>query len=872
MPGMDILQAALSNLRTRSHTSTDEWIVPYTGRVSPPPRQASGKPLWRASVKSASYSNLFNVTCGGSLVHTGERVKKRQVNGYTHATACGARGLHPKHKKSASMTATSSQNSPLLPAQADRFPSYTSVTTGLREPNILFSPLNRQLRAQAGNYENISPQTNNISFGVLSDDSETRRRTVSAPYYPSSHLEIPYQNMEASKQWHVPSARELYISPRPLLFSQSADSRQPPDSRSSVYSNTSTDSQSVRKHVLEVQEARQLERENWATIMQRRDRSLSLGGRAKPPLDTMPVGNARARERERSKSRDKSTDRPMTNLVGGIQGGKRSLSFIHRWGRPSHDSSSSGFEGSSNDGKGALFNHTRTKSADEVPSSFAFARPSAMCREGLPSRNFGSFDPDLYNGNYKPVSTLQTNIYSRGYTRSHPNLRTLTEGNFIKKESRQHPMARSPGKTLQFKQPSTTSRGGVVVISRVASNRWATTTARTKQITSPLDISKPLPDLPLEANSLTDLDGMPVPPSIHSISSTVNQTFGYLDATEISQDSQEKNIQAVSVDGKSENIISCVGIESTGFPIVQPQVKKQVFNSSNARIFLAKQQQRARMQRAFKFPVQSPPGYWQPVTKNSFVDSSVGDSSNATHLSCRPADDSSEILPQTPITAPPHYVTRDTIQLCRCPGTIGTQKSEKNFSRSSTTIERLMSGVHVGSNSSSSNSSPFQPLDNCCGDSFGRRGETPSAIQDNDDFHGLFFQTPHDLIPTPDIPMELDHPLVPRVQSPKHSEESLHILHRIDASEPISPEDYQIIYLSGGSDGTVINTPDAILSDDPKVDSERSNITYRPEEVKQKMPNPVKFEIPIKSNSSRKIRPTRNSAEKGLRLNGPSES
>ncbi|ODN84769.1 hypothetical protein, variant [Cryptococcus amylolentus CBS 6039] len=836
---MDRLQNAFTNLRTRAYSSADtlpqpsadEWYIPYTGNPTLPPQdpQRPQKKATHHRKASSLGGNLRSAMCGTEMEDDGH--DRRDVR-YNPAAASVQRFLSRSHKGlSPSSSFPSSQESlDHNPAPATRFPSYTSVPTGLEEPHILFSPLNRELRAKAESSGESVPLRDQPTLEESSAD--IRRRTVSLPNRSRHNLET-YQQKDEPRQWLVPSTRELFLFPRPHLYPRPSQHAQTRVRRNSIesFSTSSSDDGAL---VLEQTQARAKERNNWATLVQRRGRSLSLGGRAEPPPDAPIVGNAKARERERSRSRERGRNGSMLNIsLGGVQGRKRSASLGSRWGRRSKSSSVSdrGERGDS------VNNFGKENGSPAIPNSFGFTRSTnTFRRDGMPPRSLGVSDPNLI-GSYQRNNPTPSLAHSRGYTQSHPDLHDTLHSY----HEPRNPAASVPlGRTLHFKQPSVADRGGVVVISRNASSRWAS--SRANRSVPFLETEKPLPSLPNEQRLSSAPSDMPVSPTGDSLMFGMSPAFRGSGEFEAAQDEWQRRQEEIGV---------AVSPGLGHYPeaeVERPQRPEDLRfsdGSPKVRDFLAKQQKLARMRKAFKAPVQSPAGYRRPGPISPHVLSPLYASTTTNGDSSGAANDSSGLLPSapSPVSSAKIQIRQPTIE-------------ERGHNRSTSV------GVIEGQGKDPQALTPERPWSGSDLERKSKNGSRPSTdehrtrssgistVQDEEDFHGLFFRTPHDAQSTPSLPSGNLFPPLPPL--PPMSSRGSRLSFGVDTISrgngqglAHSTSDSQLRRTSAGSDGTMseINTPDTMLEE---ILTQGLDVEPRPvTPPRRKLLAPISIERPI---------------------------
>ncbi|WVQ78057.1 hypothetical protein IAT38_000138 [Cryptococcus sp. DSM 104549] len=837
---MERLSNAFTHLRARSHSSADggvqrpvadEWYIPYTGRPSPAPvgREADvTPPPATAPVKSSSHGNLLSVMCGGTMEDDNwerERggYRREKPSGDARNPAAGVQRLLPKRGNGGSSSNPSYEGGLEVPREPERFPSFTSVPTGLAEENILFSPLNRQMRAAAGGEQSGPARPYAAEYPPV----EPRQRTVSAPHPRSQSRRYPREREEEDdpKQWQVASMRELLVLPRPNLLPHNPPNRTAhltakPQKRSSLNSfATATTTDDDERVVLDGQ-ARTREREEWAEYVRRRGRSLSLGGQAEPPLGAMPVGNAKARERERSRSRERNRNSSSLSLGGG-QGRKRATSFGSKWSHGhsrkslslslSRGGSFSKKEERKDEKRGSFLDMDR--GAEDVPGSFGFVKQpgGGGRRDGMPTRGYGASESNLHDMSKRHSdSSNGGKVYGRGQTRSNPDLLNMfappgeSSGGSSNDSRYPAPVGMGPTRTLQFKQPSVADRGGVVVIARGSSRRAATLGSSARPL-APLDLSKPLPSLPPEA-MVTPLPESSVLPSFAdeiglAISPGLRGSGEFANAQSPARGEQVMTPRTPDEEiGVALSPVMRRGESDSGQEL-EPASERRLSQlsdgggatggSANARAFLAKQQQRARMRRAFQSPVQSPAGYRRPSGHTTPLTMSTSSSSGGTSFPA--ANDSSGLLPSTLPPTPtradgPRRKTAIEEAIVRnraaSVGVLEAQdKDAQERARSAlgerpksdtpsapvsatmplTALSSLASGTAggVGSRGRPDTGSSAVSASVSMADS--RASVTPSMVQDERDFHGLFFRTPHEAYPpTPDVQPHA----IPRVPVP----------------------------------------------------------------------------------------------------------
>ncbi|OXG22228.1 hypothetical protein C366_01126 [Cryptococcus neoformans Tu401-1] len=832
---MDILHK-FNNIRGRSHTTSanvpprptaDEWYIPYTGRISPPSQvQTNEKKAksHRAPHKSASHGNLLSVMCGGGLgdIATLKPHGKGNRRGQEVFVdpAAGGQKHYSRHQRGASTSALSPSSHLNKSRHAALSPSYTSVPTGLAEPNILFSPLNRQLRASAkGSREDTSRYAHGSYLDHQDMDHEKRQRAVSAPHRSKHQHHNPYSFKEEPRQWHPSSSSELFILPRPHLLAQPLQDRH--GRRSSIGSLTTMTSSDDAEKVLENGKARMREREEWAGYVERRGRAISLGCHAEPPPDALPVGNAKARERERSRSRERGKNNSMSSLnLGIIQGRKRSTSLGNRWARHSRGSSVSDIH--KNDQNRRLLEPNASEKPSEIPESFAFVKSASTIKRDVfpPTR----LDASKSVSQYRPESPVIQGLYTRGHIKSNPNLLSSFASN---NPSHNPYVAPHSGPSLHFKQPSIADRGLVVVIGRGASSRCATKMAKTNDLLPPLDLSKPLPDLPPEADLLVTPNDLPVTPSSDSIGVAISPDMGGLRGFEVSQAPVEQvDAPSFAIANADEELalspLSPVVDTSRTAPelpvrysqdsrysIEEKRLSSGSTGSSTARAFLAKQHQRARLKQAFQSPLQSPSGYRRQEDSISSVKPlTVSTSTNisnvnttATSAAFAAANNSSGVLP-----VPSLRSVNDYTDARKRKTAVSMGDMDKQEKRGPTEF----AGANETPCSKAEIKGTEKELDP-------KLSDTPSTAADDEDFQGLFFRTPLDSqttssLPSHDTSSRLAVPYARWTNSPGEAKPSQTVVSQ--AEQELSQGKYRPVS-EGSDDGTYleIGMPEMLLND-----------------------------------------------------------
>ncbi|WVW83148.1 hypothetical protein I302_105166 [Kwoniella bestiolae CBS 10118] len=637
----------------------DEWYIPYSPNTRPNlPTRESGiglspisptKPSTNYSMFTNVFSTNTNAIAGPSnskpFPYPTRPATTTPQNTYTSTynnPAAGVSRLLPSStRKQGTLYKSPSYNSISDLTRTERIPSSSSVPTGLAGPNILFSPLNRELRAGAepeeGHYP-ASPSKMNAnaqqkksyppsSFNPIQRSqplgSTARQRTVSAPR--PTRNKNPHEYRAENKRWAVPTMCDMFLLPRPTLLPHEITPPTTPEEenekRLSVGSMNSTNNGET---VLEKGRYRDEEREEWAELVKRRGRSLSLGSTAPPPGAPI-IGNARARSRERSmdggsggRSRSNSLIRALTPSTSLR---KRSASFGSRFTNSnsndhSRKSSMTRRESDRNPSK-----RDRAASFLNIEGRGAMSTNDSSANYGGPHQSKQRFSAPRYSSddymylsqkNRKRSTSLP---YSSNYakTRSDPLLANFatTPAARPPSESR-YPLSAIPaGKSLQFKQPSVADkgdRGGVVIISKGASRRTSSKYERegTFRPPAPLNLSKPLPDIPKD-------DGSPILPESGPFISLTDE-IGVAISPDLGGVEKEKVVVVEQEEPKT------APLPRTSDSLSPVKSRLSDGGSATARAFLAKQQQRARTKRAF----QSPSSKGAIIPTRAKVDASAG--------------------------------------------------------------------------------------------------------------------------------------------------------------------------------------------------------------------------------------------------------
>ncbi|KAK6902863.1 hypothetical protein I203_108123 [Kwoniella mangroviensis CBS 8507] len=644
---MERQPSVLNKLRSR-HTydsipnnGGDEWYIPYSPNSRPDlPFRQSGIGLspispTKPSTNYSMFSNVFSTT---SNAIAGPSTSKpfpvrpattTPLDTYDNNPSSGIARLLPSSRKQGALYKSPSYNSISdLNNKPERIPSSSSVPTGLQAPNILFSPLNRELRAgsssnnpQQKSYPPSSFNRNPIQRSQpINGMTNHRQRAVSAPKPRKNN---PYEYKAENKRWAVPTMCDMFLLPRPTLLPHEITPPTTPEDenekRLSVGSMNSTSTTNNNEAVLEKGRFRDEEREEWANLVKRRGRSLSLGSTAPPPGAPI-IGNARARSREKSidgssrRSRSHSLIRALTPSTSLR---KRSASFGSRFTNPNPNSASSSNPLSR---KSSVTRRESSRKNSGRNTSFLnldglgtthTARPSHVTskdhghssKQRFSAPRYSSDDYMYISHNNRKRSTSMPYSTNSALTRSDPLLANFATASV---ESRYPITAAIPsGRSLQFKQPSVADKGdkgGVVIISKGASRRTPFSAKYEREGTfrppAPLNLSKPLPDIPQD-------DISPILPESGPFISLTDEI-----GVAISPDIVGVDREVIVIDNEDMSEPKTAPLPKTTDPL-SPKTftaKSRLSDggSATARAFLAKQQQRARTKRAFQSPSKGP--------------------------------------------------------------------------------------------------------------------------------------------------------------------------------------------------------------------------------------------------------------------------
>ncbi|WVQ98671.1 hypothetical protein IAU59_005802 [Kwoniella sp. CBS 9459] len=648
---MDRQSSVFGKLRSRTNTydssiGQDEWFIPYNARPSLPTRD-SGIGLSPVTQK-APHGNLLSVFTGvGGGNNTASastsasasngldrnyafpRPAATPNNTYTSTYAqpqpqshlqsvSGMQRLMPR-RQGALVKSPSYSSISDVARSPDRMPSSSSVPTGLDAPKMLFSPLSREIRAQ----QHTAPPTTyrDPLYQSFSGSPAPRQRTVSAPKPSRSrHGNNPYEDRAESRRWAVPTMCDMFLLPRPQLLPHLITPPASPEEADKRLSlNSSLDDHNQDK-VLEDGQARIQEQQEWTGLVKRRGRSLSLGSTAPPPGAPM-IGNVRARskEREGSTSRSNSLVRAITPSSRG-SGRIRSASFGSKWSasrkssnatsrRESERQSSSFLNITDDDGRDAKsrqFPRNFPSNNQRHPSSASRKDFGTSSGQTLLPRGQNAQDPfrHSYSSDTTNRKRSQSLPYKNGHshTRSDPGLLSAfssqVDPHARQGESRYPTAAIPAGRTLQFKQPSVADKGGVVIISKSPARRSTTAQVThgggTFKPPAPLDLSKPLPDLPIDDSSPVLPESGPFVPLTTEIGIAISPDVG------------KRGSQRQLIEGSPTPKTAPLPRTDPTSPISPTKSRLSDGGSATARAFLAKQQQRARTKRAFQSPAQGP--------------------------------------------------------------------------------------------------------------------------------------------------------------------------------------------------------------------------------------------------------------------------
>ncbi|KAK4688226.1 GPN-loop GTPase, partial [Tremellales sp. Uapishka_1] len=310
-----------------------------------------------------------------------------------------------------------------LDTPPSELPSSNSVNTGLAAPKMLFSPLTRELKSlrQVGSTPDLRV-------------AQSRQRTVSTPH---SAPPMPSHQPRKDRQWAAPTMCDKYVFPKPHIVPITIT---PPGSPEKTLPHPV---------VIEGQE-RERERNEWANLVKKRGRSLSLGGTAAPPLSAPVVGSMRARSKERDGHSRKNSE------TSGVRGG----SFSSLWGSR---------RGSEARRSGSVSRDTKVESP-VYKNLASFGIGTGSLRRPSNARTSGDLDREDPFHHRRP----STKRGHHGHSQSNPDLLSMRNAN----------------QTLQFTEPSPLDSGRVVVIGPAPDTRRRQTS---------VNLSKPLPNLPSDA-------------------------------------------------------------------------------------------------------------------------------------------------------------------------------------------------------------------------------------------------------------------------------------------------------------------------------------------------------------------------------------
>ncbi|WRT67080.1 uncharacterized protein IL334_004046 [Kwoniella shivajii] len=652
---MERQSSVFGKLRSRNTYDTipneDEWFIPYNAGQRPNlPTRQSGiglSPITQKSISNNIFSNVFSNSnsnpnnngnapiAGPSNSQPFPRPTPTPMNTYSSTYGGGLKLLPLPRRPTGTLAKSPSYGSlsDLDMTRTERLPSSSSVPTGLAAPSMLFSPLNRELRASMNDNEahsQIHPQAQSTQRQIpshpihrsqpLLSQSQRRQRAVSAPR-PSKNRN-PHMYRAESRRWAVPTMCDMFLLPRPTLLPHEITPPVTPEEEQEKRLSMESGSYVDHEKVLENSKAREQEREEWANMIKRRGRSLSLGSTAPPPGAPI-IGNVRARSKERS-SRSRSNS--LVNILtpsSSIR--KRSASFTSRW---SNSRKSSMTRNESERGNKSSFSYPNggERQKTGVPKGYGFVPPAVS------SKDYGTFPqqrfsvPTENDPFYRPQPARKRST-SMPFTNDMPSYQNdPLLANFATTESRYPTSAIPSGRTLQFKQPSVADRvdrGGVVIITKGASRSTPSRGSRlegTFKPPAPLNLSKPLPDIPKDDISPILPESGPFIPFTEEIGLAISSNDEH--EPKGKEQISEGEAKAEQVSPKTAPLPNTEALS----PRTPTKSRLSDGGSATARAFLAKQQQRARTKRAFQSPVQGPTSY-QPL-RDSTVPSSASTSTS----------------------------------------------------------------------------------------------------------------------------------------------------------------------------------------------------------------------------------------------------
>jgi hypothetical protein len=527
----------LGRLRHRAMSNTapaeDEWYIPY--KTTPDYTSTAGIGYTAPTPKSPT-NNIFSYLS--------------PTKSHSSTTKQYPSHLRPTISRSHSHNTITDQ-----PRQASIATS-VSVPTGLAAPKMLFSPISRQAHLQSFLPDMMTSDVD------LPGPSKPRQRTYSAPN-PNYRARKTTNHVPGVKheerRWAVPTICDLFVYPRPQIIPHTITPPESPETEETSVMDIGNDGDLVRdRRVVEEGRARAKEREEWADLVKRRGRSMSFGNQSGGE-DAPIIGNMRARSMERSRSRGSSVTR---------NGSQKSKMRSGSWSRRGSES---------------------RKSGESSRPSFLNMDPESTLMNGRFGKGFGTgTGVGRSTSNAMKKTSLEDSrsglLREGDYLRGHHHSRSTPEFEMargLRERSEQPPLPsrmglipRPPARTLRIQQPKEIRRPGDVIVIGPPSGKYD---SLSRQRSAPLDLSKPLPDLPPDG------------------------------------------AEAAYPNGGLAASTSNIGVALTGEAPHTPALDANTTSAStnqstptgpaHARAVLAKQHQRARTKRAFQTPTQGPAGY-----------------------------------------------------------------------------------------------------------------------------------------------------------------------------------------------------------------------------------------------------------------------
>ncbi|WVR05128.1 hypothetical protein IAU60_002140 [Kwoniella sp. DSM 27419] len=585
-----------------ARSGEDEWFIPYNAKASSSAQSQSGIGM-SPTAQRPSHGSLMGVfsAVGGSSsrnhgLEKGHSLLKSEPIGTYNPNAHHSSNSVPR--SSHTLPRSNSYSSFINVMRSDdiihTLPSESSVPTGLNEPKLLFSPLAREIRAKTDHQHRHRAGGHHPEHLQTGASSQGRHRTMSAPRSGRPRRNSnPYEYRPENRRWAVPTMCDMLVLPRPHLLPHVITPPASPDEKNRRYSYDS--SMADHDRVLEAGRMRTQEREQWADLVRRRGRSLSMGSTAPPPGAPI-IGSYRARSRERERrSKSASRSNSLIRAITPNPGRRRSSSFGSRFSMSRRNSSN-------RKDKHDLDWDSRREPEPDVPIGFPFphrqpTRYDAGKTSGQPDLR-ASIDDDPFR--HHSSDTIRRRSRSMPYksghshTRSDPGLLNAVDAVPSPPAQRlRSSVPVPPGRTLQFRQPSVADRGGVVVINRGWPRQAHGPSTGTFKPPTPYDLSKPLPDLPAD-------NAPPVTPTRTAFPPLTSE-IGVAISPEVIRPASQTPTYGSTTPKTSRGLVT-----SPTSPLSPTKLRSPEGGSPTARAFLEKQQQRARTRRAFQSPSQGP--------------------------------------------------------------------------------------------------------------------------------------------------------------------------------------------------------------------------------------------------------------------------